>query len=215
LMGFFAEGWDVLLYTLPFHGNRRRRRLALDGVEMFASGAARIHEAVIQAIFDFRILLDHLERIGAPRVGVTGLSLGGYISGLLAAVEKRLDFVIPNAPVTWMPSLMDSWLPSNVVVGAGRRLLGIPEDLLIQSFAVHSPLTYPALVPKRRLMIVCGLGDKLAPPSQAELLWHHWGRPRMHSFAGSHVLHFGRSAYLAEMREVMEDGRRGRARVAT
>jgi hypothetical protein len=52
-------------------------------------------------------------------------------------------------------------------------------------------------------MIVRGLGDKLAPPQQAELLWEHWGRPRMHSFAGSHVLHFGRSAYLAEMREVM------------
>jgi pimeloyl-ACP methyl ester carboxylesterase len=202
LKAFFAEGWDVLLYTLPFHGGRGARFVP-DGIGMFGAGGARIHEAIVQAVFDFRILLDHLERYGAPRVGVTGLSLGGYISALLAAVEERLDFVIPNAPVTWMPALISSWLPANAVVAAGRRVLGISEELLERSFALHSPLTYPPVVPKRRLMIVRGLGDKLAPPEQASMLWEHWGRPRMHSFAGSHVLHFGRSAYLAEMRRLM------------
>lgn len=199
---FFSEGWDVLLYTLPFHGGRGARFVP-DGVGMFGGGAARIHEAIVQAIFDFRILLDYLERYGAPRTGVTGLSLGGYISALLAAVDERLDFVIPNAPVTWMPDLISGWPPANAVVGAGRRVLGISQGLLERSFALHSPLTYPSLVPKRRLMIVRGLGDKLAPPEQAAMLWEHWGRPSMHSFAGSHVLHFGRSAYLAEMRKLM------------
>jgi pimeloyl-ACP methyl ester carboxylesterase len=202
LKSFFAEGWDVLLYTLPFHG-RRGGRLVPDGIDMFGAGAARIHEAVIEAVFDFRILLDHLARCGAPRVGVTGLSLGGYISALLAAVDERLDFVIPNAPVAWMPALVSSWLPANLVVGTGRRLLGIPDELLARSFALHSPLSYPAVVPRRRLMIVRGLGDKLAPPEQAAMLWRHWGRPRMHSSAGSHLLHFGRSAYLAERRKLM------------
>ncbi len=202
LKAFFAEGWDVLLYTLPFHG-RQGGPLLPDGIDMFGAGAARIHEAVIEAVFDFRILLDHLERYGAPRVGVTGLSLGGYISAVLAAVEDRLDFVIPNAPVVWMPALVSSWLPANLIVGAGRRVLGIPDELLARSFALHSPLSYPAVVPRRRLMIVRGLGDKLAPPEQAAMLWRHWGRPRMHSFAGSHILHFGRSAYLAEMRKLI------------
>jgi dienelactone hydrolase len=209
LRTFFAEGWDVLLYTLPFHGGRGGR-LVPDGVEMFGSGAARIHEAVIEAVFDFRILLDHLERSGAPRVGVTGLSLGGYVSALLGAVEPRLDFVIPNAPVVWMPELVSSWLPANLVVAAGRRVLGIPEELITGSFAIHSPLSYPAVVPRSRLMIVRGLGDKLAPPEQAAMLWEHWGRPRMHSFAGSHVLHFGRAAYLSEMRKLMATPSRAR-----
>ena len=199
---FFNEGWDVLLYTLPFHGGRGGP-LVPDGVGIFGAGASRIHEAILQAVFDFRILLDHLERYGAPRAGVTGLSLGGYISALLAAVDGRLDFVIPNAPVVWMPALISSWVPTNAVVGVGRRVLGISDELLTRSFALHSPLTYPAVVPKRRLLIVRGLGDKLAPPEQASMLWEHWGRPRMHSFAGSHVLHFGRGAYLEEMRRLM------------
>ena len=202
LEAFFSEGWDVLLYTLPFHGGRGGR-LVPDGVDMFGAGASRIHEAIVQAVFDFRILLDHLERYGAPRAGVTGLSLGGYVSALLAAVDERLDFVIPNAPVVWMPALISSWAPANVVVGAGRWALGISAELLERSFALHSPLSYRAVVPKRRLLIVRGLGDKLAPPEQASMLWEHWRRPRMHSFAGSHVLHFGRSAYLEEMRRLM------------
>src|SRR5207302_329608 len=84
------------------------------------------------------------------------------------------------------------------------------EELIARSFALHSPLSYPAVVPRARLMIVRGLGDKLAPPEQAAMLWEHWGRPRMHSFAGSHVLHFGRAAYLAEMRKLMATASRAR-----
>ena len=213
LREFFSQGWDILLYTLPFHGSRAGSRLALNGIEMFSGGAARVHEAIIHAVFDFRILLDYLERRGTPRVGVTGLSLGGYISALLAVVEARLDFVIPNAPVTWIPSLLSSWTPLNVTVGLAQRALGISEEVLTRAFAVHSPLSYAAAVPKERLMIVCGLGDRLAPPEQGILLWEHWGRPSLHWFAGSHVLHFGRRAYLDEMRELMaaSDPRRGRA----
>src|SRR4051812_20147186 len=52
-------------------------------------------------------------------------------------------------------------------------------------------------------MIIGGLGDRLAPPSQAEALWEHWGRPRIHWFPGNHVLHAGRRVYLREMLDFM------------
>ena len=71
-------------------------------------------EAILHAIHDFRLLLDHLLEQGAPRVGVTGLSLGGYTTALAAAVDPRLDFAVPNAAVTWVPPLLRSWFPANV-----------------------------------------------------------------------------------------------------
>lgn len=206
LREFFAEGWDVLLYTLPFHGSRRSRTLAFNGIEMFSGGIAQTHEALIHAVFDFRVLLSHLLRQGVPRAGVTGLSLGGYVSGLLAAAEPRLDFVVPNSPVVWIPSLMAGWTPANMVVGLAQRVLGVPDDLLMRALSVHSPLSYAPRLARERLMIVCGMGDRLAPPEQGVLLWQHWGRPELHWFAGSHVLHFGRAAYLARMRELMARG---------
>lgn len=204
LKDFFAEGWDILLYTLPFHGSRRGRTAPVNGIELFAHGMAHFNEAIIHAVHDFRILLDHLEHQGAPRFGVTGLSLGGYLSALLAAVEPRLDFSVPNAAVTWLPPLIGNWFPANVTSAALRALTGVSDEALARSLAVHSPLTYAPVVPKDRLMIVAGLGDRLAPPSQSTLLWEHWDHPELRWFPGSHVMHLGRGDYHGAMRALMD-----------
>ena len=207
LRQFFADGWDILLYTLPFHGSRRERWLPLNGLGLFSHGMPHLCEAVIHAIHDLQILLDHLEERGAPRVGVTGLSLGGYISALLAEVDPRLDFAIPNAAVTWMPGLFDSWFPANLTVRLGRSVAGVTAAELADALAVHSPLTYAPVIPHERLMVIGGLGDRLAPPEQSLMLWEHWGRPALHWFPGNHVLHLGRNDYLDSMRRLMAVGR--------
>ena len=201
---FFGHGYDVLLYTLPFHGLRRSPLAALNGTELFAYGVAQLNEALIHAVHDFRVLVDHLERTGVEQIGLTGLSLGGYMTALLAAVEPRLRFAIPNAAVTDLARLQRDWFPPNVVFQAASRLRGLPIDELLAALAVHSPLTYAPVIDHERLMIIGGLGDKLAPPEQSELLWEHWERPRIHWFVGNHVLHLSRGAYLSEMRRFMK-----------
>jgi hypothetical protein len=56
-------------------------------------------------------------------------------------------------------------------------------------------------------MIITGLGDRMAPPEQAVMLWNHWDRPALQWFPGSHVLHVSQLDYLRRMtsflREVM------------
>ena len=200
----FESGWDVLLHTLPFHGSRRGRYAIVNGAELFAHGLAHLSEAVLQGVHDARVLVDHFRARGVERIGVTGLSLGGYTAALLAAAEPRLDFAVPNAAVTWMPPMIRGWFPANVMTRTTRMLAGVGDDLLERALAAHSPLTYPAVLPRDRLMIVAGLGDRLAPPEQSEMLWEHWARPEIHWFPGSHVLHFGRAAYLAAMRRLMD-----------
>jgi len=203
LPGFFADGWDIVLSTLPFHGARRGSRAPGNGLELFAHGIAGLNEGIVHGVHDLRALLAHVRRTGAPRVGVTGLSLGGYVTAILAALEPKLAFAIPNAAVVSMPELMPGWFPAGVATSLVRRFAGMPSELVDRALAVHGPLRYPAVVPRERLMVVGGLGDRLAPPEQSRMLWEHWGRPRLHWFAGSHVLHFGRSGYLREMRDVM------------
>jgi hypothetical protein len=203
LREFFAGGWDILLYTLPFHGGRRGGWTPVNGAELFAHGLAHFNEAMLHAVHDFRVLLAHLLDQGVPRAGVTGLSLGGYVTALLAASEPRLDFAIPNAAVTHLASLLHSWFPAGAVAGLVRRVQGLPDDAVERGMAVHSPLNYPPLLPKARLLVVGGLGDRLAPPAQSLLLWEHWDRPALRWFPGSHVLHFSRGDYLEQMRELM------------
>lgn len=204
LKDFFADGWDIVLFTLPFHGSRRSDGTPFNGIELFAYGLSVFSEAILHAIHDFRALLDHLEAQGAMNIGVTGLSLGGYTCALAAAADARLAFAIPNAAVTWVPPLLRSWFPANVAGTMLRALTGVTEELLELALGLHSPLSWAPVLPRDRLLIVAGRGDRLAPPEQSLLLWEHWGRPELRWFPGSHVLHFGRGDYLRAMRALME-----------
>jgi len=57
-------------------------------------------------------------------------------------------------------------------------------------------LNYRPLVPRDRRLIITGLGDRLAPPEQAEELWEHWDRCALHWFPGNHILHVSQPEYL-------------------
>lgn len=200
---FFYNGYDVLLFTLPFHGRRQSRTSPYSGHGYFGHGFAHFNEAMANAVHDFRVLVGHLLRTSASAVGLTGLSLGGYTSALIAAVEPRLQLVVPNAAVTDVAKLVPSWQPAGGLLTAAMGWGGVPRAELEAGLAYSSPLTYEPQVPKERRMIVAGLGDRLAPPEQSEWLWEHWDRCRMHWFPGNHVLHVNRVAYLREMRELM------------
>jgi len=95
----YKKGYDVLLVTLPFHGPRKERNHPYSGYGFFADGFAHLNEAILQAVYDVRIWMDYLLASGVSCVGVSGLSLGGYITSALAAADERPSFVIPNSPV--------------------------------------------------------------------------------------------------------------------
>jgi pimeloyl-ACP methyl ester carboxylesterase len=195
----YGLGYDVLLYLLPFHGVRQARFAAFSGWGLFAHGVAHLNEALIQAVQDLRLFIDHLEDSGVTQIAVTGLSLGGYMTALLAAVDRRPIAVIPNSPVVSMPLLLRQWFPANLLAALGSRLAGVDLGAIDAALAVHSPLSYRPVIPLERRMIIGGLGDRLAPPEQARLLWEHWDHPELRWFPGSHLLHAGRSAYLDAM----------------
>jgi pimeloyl-ACP methyl ester carboxylesterase len=199
----YGHGYDVVLYLLPFHGPRRASVADANGFGLFAHGPAHFNEAMLQAVFDFRVLVDHLSAQGVAQIGVTGLSLGGYLASLLAAVEPRLWLAIPNAAVVSIPRLIGQWFPLGAVLSLASRFGRVDAADLKRAFALHSPLSYPSSLHRERLMIIGGLGDRLAPPEQSELLWEHWGRPRLHWYPGNHLLHVNRAAYLREMRDFM------------
>ena len=195
----YKLGYDVLLYLLPFHGVRQARLTPFSGWGLFAHGPAHLNEAIAHAVHDFRIFLDHLESDGVDRIAVTGVSLGGYMSALVAAVDPRIQVVVPNAPVTNLAEVIRQWFPANALLVAGSHLRGIDLDEAEAALAAHCPLNYAPMVPFERRMIIGGLGDRLAPPEQARWLWEHWGRCRLHWFPGSHFLHLRRGTYLKEM----------------
>ena len=95
--------------------------------------------------------------------------------------------------------MMRQWFPANLLAAVGSRAAGLDLESIDAALAIHSPLSYPPLIPPHRRMIISGLGDRLAPPEQARLLWEHWDRPELRWFPGSHLLHADRRAYLDAM----------------
>ena len=202
---FFRSGYDVLLYTMPFHGRRAEKWSPFSGYGFFANGFAGFAEAMAQAVHDFRSLVDYLEFTGVDRVALTGMSLGGYTSALIACVEDRIQAVIPNVPVVTPDSAFDEWWPANMMVALGNRITRTDRELMSGASSYHSPLNYQPLVAKDRRLIIAGLGDRLAPPQQAELLWEHWDRCAFHWFPGNHILHVSQPDYLRRMTRFMRD----------
>lgn len=201
---FYQQGYDILLYTLPHHGARRGRFAPFSGHGYFAGGISNINETVAHAIYDFRIFMNYLESRGVGKIGVTGISLGGYTTALLASVEKRLAFAIPNVPVVSLFDLMLQWFPASMVLKSGLRLSGISVKEARHMMAVHCPLTYQPVLSKDKLMIIGGAGDRLAPPKHSRLLWDHWDRCKIHWFPGNHVLHLDQGKYLKEVSQFLK-----------
>jgi len=201
---FYRMGCNIVFFTLPFHGPRQTRCSPFSGHGYFAGGSSRLNEAVAQSVFDFRILFDWLQREReAEQIGVTGLSLGGFTTAMLASVEDRLAFAIPSVPVVSLADLILEWQPIGWLLRAALFSMGMDLADVRRLVAVSCPLTYPPVLPAERLMIVSGVGDRLAPPKHSRLLWDHWGRCRIHWFPGSHIIHMDRGAYLTEMARFM------------
>ncbi|MEW6776628.1 MAG: alpha/beta fold hydrolase [Bdellovibrionota bacterium] len=203
---FYQMGCDVFLYTLPFHGRRRTALSPFSGHGYFSGGLSWMNETIAQSVFDFRIFVNYLEdQAGVEKIGVTGVSLGGFTSALLAATEPRLYFSIPNVPVVSIPDLVLEWEPVGTAVRSALFATGLSIKDIRKALAVAAPLTYKPLLPKERLFIIGGVGDRLAPPSHSRLLWDHWGRCRIHWFPGNHVVHLDKGAYLKEMAKFLTE----------
>ena len=76
------------------------------------------------------------------------------------------------------------------IIGMCRRSCACSDGSLIMMLLV---------IINAKMLIITGLGDRLAPPEQAELLWEHWDRCKLHWFPGNHILHVSQPDYLRRM----------------
>lgn len=189
----FRRGFDVALFTLPFHG--LRSPTGWRGLPLFPNNReiGRTNEGLGQAIWDLRGLLAWLRRRGAPRVGVAGMSLGGYVAALLGTVDASPDFLVPFVPLADFAdayvahqALRDEAVPAELVAAAHRCL------------ALCRPLARRPQVPGARVLVVAGEHDRVTGLAHAQSLAAHFGAA-LATFPGGHFLQFGRGRALAVM----------------
>ncbi|WP_439640372.1 alpha/beta hydrolase family protein [Nevskia sp.] len=200
----WKRGYDVLMVTLPFHGARAEAWHPFSGYGYFAGGMAHANEAMLHAVHDIRIFVDHLLDAGAPSVGISGLSLGGYLSAVMASVDPRLKFAIPNSPLVVPIDMALQWQPLGPLIRLLQWRDGFGIGEMRHGMALHSPLSWQPAIAAERLLIIGGAGDRFTAPSFVNLLHRHWAGSRLHWFPGNHVLHLQQGQYLRLMKRFMD-----------
>jgi pimeloyl-ACP methyl ester carboxylesterase len=190
-------GLNVLLPCLPLHGVRGSTRLS--GGEILAPDYLRLVHLFAQGVWDVRRLLSWIRARGGDRVGLYGLSLGGYISALVAGLDPDLACVVAGIPMVDFPLAAQDNMPWLM-----RRYddeFELDWRLIRTITHVVSPLALRPLVPRAGRFIYAGIADRVVKPEHPRALWRHWDEPAIHWFSGGHVLGaFNRSVqpFLAE-----------------
>jgi len=195
---FFERGFDVALVTLPFHGRRTPKDARFSGERFAVPHVAKLADAARQAIYEVHLLLCWLRQTVDAPVGLLGLSLGGYLSSLMAGLTDDVDFVVPMVPPACMGDL--AWRFFNRSRHyRNESTPAFSRDELRKAYRVHSPLTYARQVPKERVLILAGRGDQIVPVDHPHTLWRHWGEPDIEWFSGSHLAPFRRGRLFARI----------------
>jgi len=182
LQELHRQGLNVACYVLPLHGPRRVDRWS--GDRFFRAGYINTIHGVSQAIWDLRRLLSWVRVQDTDKVGVYGLSLGGYTVSTLAAFEADLACVIAGIPATDFLRIMKEHT-SDELAGYSRALgLGWPSVERI--LRVVAPLYLKPKIARNRRYIFGGLVDRIVDPTQVRDLWLHWDKPRIAWYQGSH-----------------------------
>jgi dienelactone hydrolase len=189
-------GLNVILPVLPLHGPRRIGRISGDG--FFGADVLDMLHAEAQAAWDLRRWLGWIRAQGPTKIGVYGLSLGGYNAALLASLDAELDCVVAGIPATDLAALV--W-------EHGQRRLreeearGLERERVERVLSVVSPLALAPKVPKERRFVFGGSADQLVPPAHVQALVSHWEAPSPVWYPGAHLtfrFHAGVSRQLAE-----------------
>ena len=176
-------GLNVVMPVLPLHGPRKITRIS--GEAFLSFDLINTVHGLAQAIWDVRRVLDWVQRQEPQGIAGYGVSLGGYTVSLLAGLVDDLDAVVAGVPVADFPALFRHQSPHHI------RLRAVEHEILDGNaevvHSVVSPLSFEPRVPRPRRFVYAGLGDRMAPPTQARALCRHWEDPEVCWYAGNHV----------------------------
>jgi dienelactone hydrolase len=196
-------GLNLLIPVLPLHGARKIGRRSGDG--FLAGDILDCAHAEAQAIWDIRRMLGWVRAESESRIGVFGLSLGGYNAALLSTLDDDLACAIAGIPLVDIPEAMIRHGLLTAIGGGGSDKLD--ADRMAEIMKVVSPLALEPQLPLERRFLFAAVADRFVPPGQAARLWEHWDRPRIEWYQGGHMTFRAHS----NVRLLVEEGLRSSA----
>jgi dienelactone hydrolase len=186
------RGVAALFVKLPYYGERRPPG---ESKRFLSADIDRSMGAMRQGICDVRRAAAWLAgrpEVDPARLGITGISLGGIVSSVAAAVDPTLNraaFLLAGgdlARILWEMPEAEKY--RKLWVESGRTQADLKA--LTEPF---DPLTYAHRLVGKRLLMIAGNIDEVVPPSSTRALWSAAGRPPIRWFDCGH---YSALAYL-------------------
>ena len=178
------RGVNIAFPVLPLHGPRAINRLA-SGAGFIAGDVSNTLHALTQTAWDIRRLIGWLREEGAERVGICGLSLGGYTTALVASLEDDLDCAIAGIPAAELGELTCYHASGRALALAAEA--NITPERITTALTPVAPLMLRPRVAHHQRFIFGALADRFVPPRQVEALWRHWDQPEIQWYPGGHL----------------------------
>lgn len=184
-----AGGFKVLFLAMGYQHQRAPEGYGSGDYILKGPDMEHVRQWMRQAVLDARRGRRWLvETQGVEKVGVMGISLGGFVSAVTYGVAPEFD----GAAVL----LAGGNLARYIKLGAqakipqitkGLQRLRISADELPKALAPIDPITHADPERKDGLLMINGLLDPVIPFPLASDLWKAWGKPKMVRLPAGHV----------------------------
>lgn len=179
-------GISTHMIELPYH-MRRSPRGYFSGTRVIDADLSILLDALRQGVADTRKLIAGLRAEGCHRIGLLGISLGGYTAGLVSSLEDHLESLTLAAPLVDLGyTLMNS-----PMIKAGRQMIShIPQEALLPLLAPLRLTNYTPRLERERILLINSMHDQVVYPHKVQELWQTWGHPTLFKESHGHVTFF-------------------------
>lgn len=178
-------GWTAIFYDLPYH-YRRRPQGTWSGELVFGGNLIRSAETIRQAVVETRMVARLARAAGASRVGLWGMSLGGWVASLMICHEPDLACAWLVQPIPDVATaIWDS--PGGWVIRRQMEARGLSREQASRMLPMVCPSSGKPKLPAEKILLVGGTHDRIARPGQMRALARDWGGAHYREVGQGHI----------------------------
>ena len=172
------HGINSMFLELPFHLKRRPKGEGIPR-DFISADLFSTVRASQQSLADIRSAIAWLEKETTGRIGLFGVSLGGFLGGILFLTEERLHcgaLMIPVCDLERAFCELDFCRPIRESLRTGT--------LNFEKIQLQNKLP---LLPRDKILLIESEYDVFAPKPTIESLWAGWGEPQIWREKHGHI----------------------------
>lgn len=190
--------WNMYYIPLPYHMERKPSESLYSGEYMISANINRTVLATQQAIADIRAVIQWIKSNQKGPIIVIGVSLGGWITNLLATMEENIDYISSIFYTNSLAHAVWHTIPGRYIK-ADLVKHGVTFQDLQTYWDVTNPSCFSPVVNKNNIFLLSAKYDQYVDFDDATDLWKSWGYPKRM------VMNCGHSGIVLKRKQIADE----------